>query len=681
MWPIAFLLLQGAAPAQPPAQRQAPLFTQPCGRPDPAFTSSAPTRTPYQVLEAEHARGADLLTLQLAVASSDTVLQRLGARALGRTEQETWVVDVLPLLHSPAASVRREAVLAGTQMRAVGFGMPCVTAGYADPDPGVRALVYAGAGRTAPPSADWERLVAAGLRDSALVVQRGAARGLEALYRRGRRQFAATDSMVQLLERTAAGTVDREFTLLAAMARHAAMLSQPASGRTPLGPWVQELRSHSDAQVRRLATMMSPHDDARRDPSALVRLEMLRPGIAVSVEQLAAALRDTDEHVRLLAIDRAASIPDAAALLRPLTMPAHSWRTRAHAVLSLARLDKGGARAPVRTLARSRVWQARAWAARAAVVIGDTTTLRSLARDIDPNVRLEALTSAGEALAALTVDHAGLLTTAAEFLLKQTGDQAILIRHSEAAARAFSRVSRSKPVTWRDARVALFKLVVRHSQYTPSLGGRWMAQWLRDPDPSIQRMAVEALPALHPAPREVTSFIPHVPPPYVPPPFASEAELSALRGATVELRIRGKGTIVLALWDDVAPMTVVTFARLADRGAYNGRTLHRVVPNFVVQGGSPGADEYDPATDFFMRDEVGASNIRGSLGISTRGRDTGDGQIYFNLVDNVRLDFDYTVFANTVQGMAVMDRIQEGDVIESVVIRRVTAKRSTVGGH
>lgn len=681
MWPFALLLLQGAAPAQPPAQRQAPLFTQPCGRPDSAFTFSPPSRTPHQVLEAEHARGADLFTLQLAVTSNDTVLQRLGARALGRTEQETWVVDVLPLLHSPAASVRREAVLAGSQMRAAAFGLPCVSDGYADPDPEVRALVYAAAGRTTLPSADWERLVAAGLRDSALAVQRGAARGLEALYRRGRRQFAATDSMVQLLERTATGIVDRDFTLLAAMARHAAMLSQPASGRTPLGAWVQELRSHSDAQVRRLAVMMSPHDDARRDPSALVRLEMLRPGIAVTTEQLAAAVRDVDEHVRLMAIDRAAGVPDAAALLRPLTSTQQPWRTRAHAVLSLARIDKSGARAPMRTLARSPVWQARAWAARAAVVIGDTTTLRLLARDVEPNVRLEALTSADEALAALRVDHAGLLTAAAELLLKQKGDAKELVRHSEAAASAFARISRTKPVTWRDARVALLKLVVRHSQYTPSLGGRWLAQWLRDPDPSIQRMAIEALPALHPAPREVTSFIPHMPPPYVPPPFASQAELSALRGATAELRIRGKGTIVLDLQEEVAPMTVVTFARLAERGAYNGRTLHRVVPNFVVQGGSPGADEYDPATDFFMRDEVGASNIRGSLGISTRGRDTGDGQIYFNLVDNVRLDYDYTVFANTVKGMAVMDRIQEGDVIESVVIRRSTAGRRTPGAR
>jgi peptidyl-prolyl cis-trans isomerase B (cyclophilin B) len=64
--------------------------------------------------------------------------------------------------------------------------------------------------------------------------------------------------------------------------------------------------------------------------------------------------------------------------------------------------------------------------------------------------------------------------------------------------------------------------------------------------------------------------------------------------------------------------------------------------------------------------------VRGTFGISTRGRDTGDGQLYINLVNNQRLDHDYTVFATTVRGLDVLDAIQEGDVIESVTIRRAT---------
>jgi cyclophilin family peptidyl-prolyl cis-trans isomerase len=158
---------------------------------------------------------------------------------------------------------------------------------------------------------------------------------------------------------------------------------------------------------------------------------------------------------------------------------------------------------------------------------------------------------------------------------------------------------------------------------------------------------------------------------YVPAPFPAAATLASLRGATAELRLKSLGTIVLYLLSDDAPVTVATFVALAERGAFNGLTWHRIVPNFVVQGGSPGADEYDGITPTFLRDEVGfARHARGTFGISTRGRDTGDGQLFINLVDNFRLDHDYTVFATMLKGFDVMDRVQEGDVIESIRIFR-----------
>ena len=94
------------------------------------------------------------------------------------------------------------------------------------------------------------------------------------------------------------------------------------------------------------------------------------------------------------------------------------------------------------------------------------------------------------------------------------------------------------------------------------------------------------------------------------------------------------------------------------------------MPNFVIQGGSPGANEYiGDAT--FMRDEVGLwPHVRGAVGISTRGRDTGDAQIFVDLVDNPRLDHEYTVFAQVLNGIDVVDRILEGDVIERIEIVR-----------
>jgi cyclophilin family peptidyl-prolyl cis-trans isomerase len=136
------------------------------------------------------------------------------------------------------------------------------------------------------------------------------------------------------------------------------------------------------------------------------------------------------------------------------------------------------------------------------------------------------------------------------------------------------------------------------------------------------------------------------------------------------------GAFELQLLADDAPATVARFVRLARQGYYNGLTIHRVVPNFVLQGGSPGANEY-MGDGPFMRDEVGLrTHARGTLGISTRGRDTGDAQIFVNLVDNPRLDHQYTVFAAVATGMDVVDGIVEGDVIERVDVLEPASSES-----
>jgi cyclophilin family peptidyl-prolyl cis-trans isomerase len=117
-----------------------------------------------------------------------------------------------------------------------------------------------------------------------------------------------------------------------------------------------------------------------------------------------------------------------------------------------------------------------------------------------------------------------------------------------------------------------------------------------------------------------------------------------------------------------APATVAHLVRLARSGYYNGLALHRVEPNFVVQGGGPGETEYI-GDSVFMRDELGrTTHARGTIGISSRGRDTGDAQWFINLVDNPLLDHEYTVFGEIVSGRAVAERIVEGDRIARVEV-------------
>ena len=145
-------------------------------------------------------------------------------------------------------------------------------------------------------------------------------------------------------------------------------------------------------------------------------------------------------------------------------------------------------------------------------------------------------------------------------------------------------------------------------------------------------------------------------------------DLRRLASPRARLTIRGVGVFEIALFTSQAPATVLRFAHLAEAGYYNGLTFHRVVPNFVIQGGSPGANEYVGDASF-MRDEVGLwPHVRGAVGISTRGHDTGDAQIFVDLVDNPRLDHTYTVFAQVLNGIEIVDQILEGDVIERVEI-------------
>src|ERR1019366_8773491 len=154
----------------------------------------------------------------------------------------------------------------------------------------------------------------------------------------------------------------------------------------------------------------------------------------------------------------------------------------------------------------------------------------------------------------------------------------------------------------------------------------------------------------------------------VPLPIHPEPLAQIFRSRGMQLRITmapssGGGTILINLFTDEAPATIARITRLARAHYYDGLTFHRYVPNFVIQGGSPGASEY-VGDGPFMRDELGGhSHLRGTVGISTRGHDTGDAQFFVNLVDNKRLDHDYTVFGVVVSGMDVVDRVRGGDVM------------------
>jgi cyclophilin family peptidyl-prolyl cis-trans isomerase len=153
------------------------------------------------------------------------------------------------------------------------------------------------------------------------------------------------------------------------------------------------------------------------------------------------------------------------------------------------------------------------------------------------------------------------------------------------------------------------------------------------------------------------------------PPEAVALALGAERRLRVVLAdSSGGGSFVVRLRGDVAPIMAARILELARSHYYDGLTWQRVEPDFVIQGGSPRSNEY-VGNPRFIRDELGTvPHVRGTVGMSTRGHDTGDAQWFVNLRDNLRLNRDYSIFGEVIEGIDIVDGVLEGDVIARIEI-------------
>jgi len=129
-----------------------------------------------------------------------------------------------------------------------------------------------------------------------------------------------------------------------------------------------------------------------------------------------------------------------------------------------------------------------------------------------------------------------------------------------------------------------------------------------------------------------------------------------------------KGQIKIELFASDAPLTVDNFIELSKRNFFNGLTFHRVVPNFVIQGGDP-RDDSEGGPGYQIRCEINPRPYkRGTVGMALSGKDTGGSQFFICHSPQPHLDGGYTVFGQVIAGLEVVDRIVRGDVIEKVEI-------------
>lgn len=664
-----------------------------------------------RMLATEDGRAPDsatVATLADGLRSTNPALWQWAIRGLGRLEREDALPTILLGLTAPSPAVRREAVNAAAQAMVHGDPAPVRTALLAqlseESDPLVRGVIAATLGRLRHNGPGEVRTTVAQLTDIAGISRDralpgnfrvdsdtwlGVARGFFHLFRQPAAAGPAAEDAVAVLRVLMTHRAPPELIdagLLTAEARRLAAAALAASGRITQAD-IEVLLADDFPMVRRegaaaiavavdRSTTSGLAERAASDENANVRFEGIRAILRVveparACTLLLQAIHDASPHISLLAIDGTAEVcgrqSPALAILDSLVrslpaVPDPAWHQAAHALVAMTRLSPARAARALPPFAEHGNDFVRTWAARAALLVKDEAMLLRLAGDASPNVRTAAIQGLQQVLGhqadsvysdQLVDDDSQLLQAAAAAL--EGGDPAALPRLLD----TFDRVSAARRETWRDSRRALLR---RIREFGSTADADRIRPYLADYDTAIARLAADVLEDWtgdRQEPRPVP--LPRLPLPTL-------ADLEALDTAEATIEMGDGGIITLRFHAFLAPTNAWRFARLAREGYYDGLTFHRVAPNFVIQGGSPGANEY-AGDGPYTRDEVGLmSNARGTIGLSTRGRDTGDAQFYINLIDNTRLDHDYTVFAQVVSGMDVVDGILEGAVIRRISV-------------
>ena len=666
------------------------------------------------IIRAEDARAAtaeELQALKTAAASDPAPLQALAVRALGRLERPDLVTTLVPLLEAAATAVRAEAAWAlaqsaGADAAAATIAREAMTrrlVGEGDAD--VRGALAESLGRLPVDSpaaaADTEKALvevasrtevthrigksSAGPRIIGLTLTpmkvvavptpalTGALRGLEAFSRgRARARQSLSPETVDLLKAVVGNAQAPP------RARALALLCL-----LPVNAVDRELAARAlddpDVQVRRLAMSSSAADlptllRGMKDPAWMVRYEaLLRYGrrfqAAEGCEPIVNAIGARVDHQALIGIDLLGGPcrPGDHAFETLLDFAAGvgqgDWHRPAHAIVAAVKASPERARPMLGRFLAAPDWRTRMYAARAAGQLGDASALGRLAADANDNVREAAITElskvSGHEADSTYVSALG----AADFQLVMTAAKALSGSPDRATAvpallASLSRLTVLSSDTSRDPRMALLE---RIQELGSPEQAHQLRPYLEDADPRVAGLAARILT------KWSGSAVEAAPKPRPAPAFTlAEADLDRLSRSTARVTMSNGRQFEMRFLTDLAPVASAKFAALVSQGFYNGLTFHRVIPDLLIQGGSPGANEYSGASRYW-RDEVGrTSQTRGTVGLSTRGRDTGDAQFYINLVDTPRYDNEYTIFGEVTSGMEVVDTILEGDAIQKV---------------
>ena len=626
-----------------------------------------------RLLEVEDRRDYDPLAVGRASAALDPWVRRRAALTAGRLNDVEAVVFLPVLLSDPDPSVRRAAAFASGISGDVRL-VPTLAKALSDPDAETASEAALALGRLGGPAAEEALLgalrgpagpragaalalfrtpaeAAAGL-DAALSpadppLRRSAAYALSRSPREG--SAAALRTLLGDPDPEVAAWAARGLGLLADGASAAALASL-ASGPAP-GPAIQALLA-----LDRLGAKGIARDGGRA--AGLARARDPHPGVAVAA---------------LTLLRRSSGDAEVAGFLEPVVRGV--GRRGGVALASLAAGDPGRAFALAFPAGGPSPPDLRLGAAEALPFLpaGDLGPwLEALLSDPSPRVRMEAVTRLPRAeVPALAAPlrraladgdgavRAAALDTAVSLAAGPSADAAVREAWLAAYASALASAEPDLVASALDAAASLAE------------GACPLLAAPRDDEDDLVRARARRL-LTEKCGEDPSSF-----------PFRpvrtrlSKGEYARLArlaetGRLVAAVETTRGRFEVELLTEDAPMTADSFAALARKGFFDGTTIHRVVPDFVVQAGDPRGDGTG-GPGYALRDERNARPyVRGTVGMALSGPDTGGSQWFVTLSRQPHLDGAYTVFGEVTSGMEVVERIEQDDRLLSVRVAEGT---------
>jgi len=571
--------------------------------------------------------------LRSALQERDAEIVALATQALGKLAPEGAQEMLAPLLSHADAAVRREAAYGLFRTRFVPVWRRLETTPPELPEDSTQALIKA-------------------LEDESPEVRRAAAHGFS---RYGQKE--AAEALDEAL-----GDADEWTRLFAARGLNRGALA-------------------TDETLEKL------HKTVRDDPSQRVRSEAIAAlgNLGAPARIPAAGARDESFHVRAAyaaAWSSAGPNPEVDKTLRDMLQDP-STTVRGAALTALTRRLGEKALPELQAAQEDRSWVLRAAAARALAQVGQGAlqVAEKALQDEDLRVRTAALETLGQIVdtpkgteriaTALAVKDLAVRGTAVGLLAQRQHPQRIDWLEEAYLA--------SPGVDWVEIREGIVNALAptqddgaaEETSIAKNAGPREKRE-----NSLLRRIAAEdSAASVRGRARTVLTARGLTPPEAKPAgtqeasPFLGAASARMAQGNPTVVLKTSKGTLEILVLADRAPIHAASFLKLVEEGVYDGLIWHRVVPNFVIQGGDPQGSGWG-GPGYALRDEISPGPfVRGSVGMPKAGKDTGGSQIFITHVPTPHLDGNYTIFGQVTEGLDVIDKIEVGDLILEAKIR------------